>query len=71
VAWGFAEVLPDKVTIIAETAELAGDIDVPRAEAARDRAQQHIKEAEDAAAYEEAAQALARAEARLSVAQQK
>ena len=71
VAWGFAEVLPDKVTIIAETAELAGDIDVPRAEAARDRAQQHIKQAEDAAAYEDAAHALARAEARLSVAQQK
>ena len=71
VAWGFAEVLPDKVTIIAETAELAGDIDVPRAEAARDRAQQHIQQAEDAAAYEEAAHALARAEARLSVAKQK
>ncbi|MGA3126952.1 MAG: F0F1 ATP synthase subunit epsilon [Candidatus Korobacteraceae bacterium] len=71
VAWGFAEVLPDKVTIIAEAAELAGDIDVPRAEAARDRAQQHIKQAEDAAAYEDAAHALARAEARLSVAQQK
>jgi F-type H+-transporting ATPase subunit epsilon len=71
VAWGFAEVLPDKVTIIAETAELAGDIDVPRAEAARDRAQQHIQQAGDVAAYEEAANALARAEARLSVAKQK
>ena len=70
VAWGFAEVLPDKVTILAETAERAEDIDVARAEAARDRAQQHIKQAEDAAAYEEAAQALARAEARLAVAKQ-
>lgn len=68
VAWGFAEVLPDKVTILAEAAERAEDIDVPRAEAARDRAQQKIKEAEDSAAYEEAATALARAEARLSVA---
>ena len=28
VAWGFAEVLPDKVTILAETAERAEDIDV-------------------------------------------
>ena len=69
-AWGFAEVLADKVTILAETAELAEDIDVPRAEAARDRAQEHIKQAEDAAAYEEAAAALARAEARLAVAKQ-
>jgi F-type H+-transporting ATPase subunit epsilon len=70
VAWGFAEVLGDKVTILAETAELAADIDVPRAEAARDRAQEHIKKAEDAAAFEDAFAALARAEARLSVAKQ-
>lgn len=71
VAWGFAEVLPDKVTILAETAELAEDIDVPRAEAARDRAQQHLKEADAGDAYEEAAAALARAESRLAVAKPK
>ncbi len=70
VAWGFAEVLPEKITILAETAELAADIDVPRAEAALARAQQRIKEAEDSAAYEEAAAALARAETRLAVAKQ-
>ncbi len=70
-AWGFAEVLPEKVTILAETAELAEDIDVPRAEAALARAQQAIKEAEDHAAYEAASAALARAEARLAVASQK
>ncbi len=70
VAWGFAEVLPDKVTILAESAELAEEIDVPRAEAARDRALEQIKKAEDAAAYDEAAEALARAEARLAVAKQ-
>jgi F-type H+-transporting ATPase subunit epsilon len=67
VAWGFAEVLPDKVTILAETAELAEDIDVPRAEAARDRAQQRLKQADEGPAYEEAAAALARAEVRLAV----
>jgi F-type H+-transporting ATPase subunit epsilon len=71
VAWGFAEVLPDKVTILAETAERSEDIDVPRAEAARNRAQEHLKSAEDAAAYEEASLALCRAEARLAVAQGK
>jgi len=70
VAWGFAEVLGDKVTILAETAELAEDIDVPRAEAALVRAQEHIKRAEDTLAFEDAFAALARAEARLSVAKQ-
>jgi F-type H+-transporting ATPase subunit epsilon len=71
VAWGFAEVLPDKVTILAETAELAEDIDLPRAEAARERAVEHLKKAEDAAAYEEASTALSRAEARIAVAKSK
>ncbi len=70
VAWGFAEVLGDKVTILAETAELAEDIDVPRAEAARQRARQHIAQAEDAAAYDVAADALARSEVRLAVAKE-
>jgi len=40
VAWGFAEVLPDRVTILAETAEHAGEIDVRRAERANKRAEQ-------------------------------
>jgi F-type H+-transporting ATPase subunit epsilon len=71
VAWGFAEVLPDKVTILAETAERAEDIDVPRAEAARDRAQQHIKDAEDSAQFEDAFADLARAESRLAIAKEK
>jgi F-type H+-transporting ATPase subunit epsilon len=71
VAWGFAEVLPGRVTILAEAAELAEDIDVPRAEAARDRAQQQLKDAEDSAGYEHASLALARAEARLAVAKGK
>ncbi len=68
VAWGFAEVLPDKVTILAETAERAEDIDVARAEAARERAQESLKQAGDSAAFEEASLALARAEARIAVA---
>ena len=68
VAWGFAEVLPEKVTILAEAAELAEDIDVPRAEAARERAHERLKSAENGEDYEEAALALARAEARLGVA---
>src|SRR5437870_1019309 len=42
VAWGFAEVLPDRVTILAETAERAHEIDVARAELARARAEQTL-----------------------------
>jgi F-type H+-transporting ATPase subunit epsilon len=34
VAWGFAEVLPDQVSILAQTAERAEEIDVRRAEKA-------------------------------------
>jgi hypothetical protein len=42
VAWGFAEVLPDRVTILAETAEHAGEIDERRAEQAKKRAEQRL-----------------------------
>src|SRR5438034_11123825 len=35
VAWGFAEILPNKVTILAETAERAEEIDVQRAQSDR------------------------------------
>jgi F-type H+-transporting ATPase subunit epsilon len=42
VAWGFAEVLPNKVTILAETAERAQEIDISRAQQAKEQAQQRI-----------------------------
>ena len=42
VSLGFAEVLPDRVTILAEEAELAAEIDVPRAEAAQERARNRL-----------------------------
>jgi F-type H+-transporting ATPase subunit epsilon len=38
IAYGFAEVLPDKVTILAQLAERAEEIDQERAERARERA---------------------------------
>src|ERR1700719_1045135 len=43
VGWGFAEVLPDKVTILAETAERPQEIDVARAQQARQRAEEALK----------------------------
>src|SRR3954469_12538947 len=42
VAWGFAEVLPTKGTILAETAERPEEIDVARAQKAKDRCQQEL-----------------------------
>ena len=41
-AGGFAEVLPDKVTILAQIAERAEDIDVARAERAKQRAEERL-----------------------------
>src|SRR6266446_2265284 len=42
VAGGFVEVLPDRVTVLAQVAERAHDIDVERAEAARRRAEERL-----------------------------
>jgi len=42
VAGGFAEVTGTKITILAEAAELAREIDVDRAKRARDRAEQRL-----------------------------
>ena len=41
---GFAEALPDKVTILAESAERRRDIDLERAKAAQERAQKRLAE---------------------------
>jgi len=42
IAFGFAEVLPDQVTILAQIAETAEEIDLTRAEAAKKRAEERI-----------------------------
>jgi len=70
VAWGFAEVLPERVTILAETAEKAEEIDVARAEVAKQQAEAQLREA-GAAGNSEARAALERANARLEVAGKK
>jgi len=68
VAWGFAEVLPDKVTVLAETAERTEEIDVKRAEEAKQRAEQHLKSGDPNTDYARAEVAFQRAETRLQVA---
>ena len=42
IAFGFAEVLPDRVTILAQIAEKAEEIDVARADAAKKRAEERV-----------------------------
>ncbi|HEX8814350.1 MAG TPA: F0F1 ATP synthase subunit epsilon [Terriglobales bacterium] len=69
VAWGFAEVLPDKVTILAETCERSSEIDVTRAESAKQRAEQKLSSGSPEVDYKKAAADLQRAETRIEVAQ--
>jgi F-type H+-transporting ATPase subunit epsilon len=71
VAWGFMEVLQDKVTILAETAERPQEIDVERAQKAKDRADQRLKSNDPKVDYTRAEDALHRAETRLNVAKEK
>ncbi len=68
VAWGFAEILPDKVTVLAENAERAEDIDTSRAQEAKKRADERLKSNAPDLNYDRALDALKRAEARLEVA---
>ncbi len=70
VGWGFVEVLPDRVIILAQTAERAEEIDVERAERARQRADERLKKFTAADVdVERARAALARALARLQAAE--
>ena len=67
VAWGFAEVLQDRVTILAEAAEKAEEIDIARAEAAKRKAEAELQKS-GLEINEEAQEALQRANARLDAA---
>jgi F-type H+-transporting ATPase subunit epsilon len=69
VSWGFAEVLPNKVTVLAERAERAEDIDINRAQEARNRAEERLKSGDPNTDYPRALTALQRAEVRLQVAE--
>ena len=64
---GFVEILPDKVTVLAEIAEWPGEIDIARAEAARARAEARLQEKNPEMDMARAEIALLRALARISV----
>ena len=71
VAWGFAEILPEKVTILAETAERPSEIDVERARKAKARAEQRLNSGDPSVDVERSLNALHKAETRLQVADPK
>jgi F-type H+-transporting ATPase subunit epsilon len=68
VGGGFLEVLPERVTVLADVAEHAEEISIERAEAARKRAQEKLAGTLTTAEEVEFQQALAMAEARLQLA---
>jgi len=71
VAWGFAEVLPDKVTILAETCERPEEINMQRAQEAKQRAEKLLNSGSTDVDFPRAQDALQRAETRIEVAEQK
>jgi F-type H+-transporting ATPase subunit epsilon len=66
--WGFCEVLPDRVNILAEIGERAEDIDAARAETAKARAEGALKAIKDETGYREAHADYVKAVTRLAVA---
>ncbi len=67
VAFGFAEILPDRVTILARYAEKAEELDRERAEAAKKRAEARLEKPPPDIDYERARIALMKAMMRLQV----
>src|SRR6266536_3645915 len=68
IAFGFAEVQPDRVTILAQIAEKADEIDVARAEAAKKRAEERMSKPTTDMDFERARIAMLKALIRLQVA---
>jgi F-type H+-transporting ATPase subunit epsilon len=70
ISGGFLEVRPDRVIILADSAERAEEIDIARAEAARKRAEERLRDRKAAGLDETRAEAaLQRAVTRISVAE--
>ena len=70
VSWGFAEVLPDRVTILASDALKPEEIDVARAKEQLARGQKEWEQADDREeAYTEALRVIAEAEAKIASAE--
>ncbi len=68
VSWGFVEVLPEQVTVLAETAEKSSDIDVSRAQASKERAERRLSNPDPDTDMNRTTVALHKALSRLQVA---
>ena len=68
IAFGFAEVQPDRVTILAQIAETAAEIDVSRAEQAKRRAEERLARPTTDMDFERARIAMMKSLIRLQVA---
>jgi F-type H+-transporting ATPase subunit epsilon len=66
VSGGFAEVSPDSVSILAESAEKAEDIDISRAQKAKERAEERLRQAKENVDFARARSALYKALQRIS-----
>ncbi len=64
-SWGFAEVLPDRVVLLAQTAEAASEIDLNRAEQAKTRAEKRLASKDSSLDFARAQLSLLRAMSRL------
>jgi F-type H+-transporting ATPase subunit epsilon len=71
VSGGFMEVRPDQVIVLADTAERAEEIDLERAEAARQRAEELLKERPSGVDVTTIERALRRSRIRLRVAKRR
>jgi len=71
VAWGFAEVLPDRVTVLVDIAERAEDVDVERARQAKQRAEDLLRKGGEDLDWDRATVALEKAVVRLQVAEKR
>lgn len=70
VNWGYAEVGPDRVMVLADSAEKSEDIDVERAKAAMKRAEERLKQMAEID-HARATSALERAISRVSIAERR
>src|SRR4030043_2321318 len=70
VNWGYAEVGPDKVLVLADSAEKSEDINVERAKAAMKRAEERLKKAEEVD-FARATSSLERSVSRVQVAEKR
>lgn len=68
VNWGYAEIGPDKVLVLADSAEKSEEIDLERAKEAMKRAEERLRKAEDID-FHRAEASLERAATRIQIAQ--